>query len=290
MIEYRIEKDFKLMDLLRQELGFSARSVQRMHKAGNILVNKERVSLYTKVHAGDILFYAPAEVPQNIEPEKGKLNILYEDEFLLALDKEAGLNMHPHKSRPKGTLANFVAQYYFEQNLKISVRFLSRLDRDTKGVVLLAKDHLTQSLLAKQNELGQFKKRYLALCYGSPSLKEGIIDKSIGKVEANPILRRIDPKGQFAQSSFKVLEVYDKTALLELEPITGRTHQLRLHCLSLGLPIVGDGQYFSEESLAYSKEHNLQEQQLIAKEIEFIHPMNKKVMTIISSYDLKTVT
>ena len=218
--------------------------------------------------------------------QEGELEILYEDEWLIALDKPPGMLMHPSSCRNEGTLANYLLGYYQKTGQACAVHPVSRLDRDTFGVVLLAKN---AHIHAKMMEIAQsegLNKVYHALVYGGPAEGSGIIDAPIARREGSSLLRCIRPEGKEAKSASRVLEKRGKVARLELKPLTGRTHQLRLHCSHMGFPILGDPQYGSEESQAFSLQFGLPHQQLCAFSLSFRHPIEEKQVEISSQRDV----
>ena len=199
--------------------------------------------------------------------------------------------MHPSSSRNTGTLANFLWGYYRRTGQHCAVHPISRLDRDTFGVVLFAKNaHVHAQVCGAGNEEG-IQKTYHAAVYGVPSAPEGIIDAPIARREGSSLLRCIREDGKPARSHYRVLRTAcpdGKTpcALLELQPLTGRTHQLRLHCAHIGCPILGDPQYPSASSAALSENLGLQWQQLCAARLAFRHPMTKKIVEISSEQEV----
>ena len=184
--------------------------------------------------------------------------------------------IHPSRSRNCGTLANFVAGYYRQTNQKSAFHPLTRLDRDTFGIVLLAKSAHIHALLQQEKP----RKTYHALVFGAPRSESGTVTAPIARCPLPSLLRKIDPEGKPCVTEYRVLEQKGQTAHLELRPITGRTHQLRLHCAHLGCPILGDPQYGSEESMAYSAELGIATQLLCAKRLEFNHPITGEPMTL----------
>jgi 23S rRNA-/tRNA-specific pseudouridylate synthase len=160
---------------------------------------------------------------------------------------------------------------------------LTRLDRDTFGVVLLAKNGHINALLQAAN----LQKTYHAITFGGPLEDAGIIDAPIARKPLPSLLREIRADGKPSVTEYEVLERNEKLCKLKLCPITGRTHQLRLHCAHMGFPIVGDPQYGSEESVAFSDSLGIKTQLLCAKALEFIHPVTDEKMTIVSKMDVK---
>ena len=207
----------------------------------------------------------------------------YEDDYLLAVDKPAGMLIHPSRSCFSGTLANYVAGYYARTGQKSAFHPMTRLDRDTFGVVLLAKNAHVHTLL--QNTPVQ--KTYHALVLGGPGENSGVIDAPIARKPLPSLLREIREDGKPSVTRYQVLERDGKLCKLVLKPVTGRTHQLRLHCMHMGFPILGDPQYNSPESAALSGEMGLEYQLWCAKQLDLIHPITGEPLEILSRLDIE---
>ena len=214
--------------------------------------------------------------------EDGPLTILYEDDFLLAVDKPAGMLIHPSRSKFDGTLANYVAGYYQKTAQKSAFHPLTRLDRDTFGIVLLAKNAHVHTLLQQI----KVQKTYHAMTYGWVSENSGTIEAPIARRELPSLLRYVDPAGKPSVTEFAVLSREETICKLALRPITGRTHQLRVHCAHMGHPILGDPQYGSTESQQFSETLELQHQMLCAKGLELEHPITDEKLILESRMDV----
>jgi len=287
-MEYQAQREGKLITFLREEMGFSARAVQRLAKEQRLQVNQAPARLYQPIKIGDRIQVIQIEEEPQCSPEEGELSVLYEDDFILLLDKPVGITMHPTSARDLGTLANRIAWYYQEKQIKAGIHFLNRLDRDTFGVVLVAKDSQTHATMSAQLQKGIVKKIYHALVFGRPKDSSGLIDLAIGRVDSNPILRKIRADGQTALTFYREMTTGRMTSLLELSPQTGRTHQLRVHCAAMGFPIVGDEQYGSIASKQFSKRHKLATQQLQSYSLSFLHPDSKQPIIVKSKLNLVT--
>jgi len=213
--------------------------------------------------------------------EDGPLDILYEDEHLLVVDKPAGMLIHPSRSKNDGTLANFVFGYYRRTGQQSAFHPMTRLDRDTFGIVLLAKNAHVHALL----QTVDVKKTYHALVYGCPETGEGTIDAPIARYPLPSLLRYVSRSGKPSVTEYRVTEGWAHMSKLALQPVTGRTHQLRVHCAHLGHPILGDPQYGTEKSQAISRKLGLSHQMLCAKRLEFIHPITGEAMVLESRMD-----
>ena len=271
----------RLSAVLREDMKVSAGLMNRLKWVEKLFVNGIPQHTDYPVQIGDVVSIPLDEPEPDYPPEDGELTILYEDDHLLAVDKEPGMLIHPSRSRLTGTLANRVLGYYNRTGQHCAFHPLTRLDRDTYGIVLLAKNSHIHRLL---QEL-PVKKTYHALTFGGPEADAGIIDAPIARRPLPSLLRMIHPEGKPSVTEFAVLERNNTLCKLALHPITGRTHQLRLHCAHMGFPILGDPQYGSPESLAFSAELGLTHQRLCAVRLELPHPITGAPLDLRSQMD-----
>lgn len=275
----------RLSSFLKEEMQMSSGLMNRLKWQNLLFVNGLPVHTDYEVRVGDVIT-VPMDEPQPEYPaEKGELDIVYEDEYLLAVDKPAGMLIHPSRARNTGTLANYVLGYYESTCQSSAFHPLTRLDRDTFGVVLLAKNAHIHSLLNRLHLENGFQKTYHALVWGGPEEESGIIDAPIARLPLPSLLRQVHPQGKPSVTEYTLLERRDRISKLALRPITGRTHQLRVHCAYMGFPILGDPQYGSQASQAFSKQLGLTAQVLCAKELAFVHPVTGEPLRIISRMD-----
>ena len=272
----------RLSSFLKGELKMSTGLMNRLKWGDAIRVNGVPQHTDFAVRPGDVVTVRLDEPPAEYPPQDGPLTVLYEDDHILAVDKPAGMLIHPSRSKNDGTLANFVLGYYQKNGQDSAFHPVTRLDRDTFGVTLLAKNSHIHSLL-QQTDL---QKTYRAWVFGSPKVDHGIIDAPIARHPLPSLLRYVGPEGKPSVTEFWVLQRREATALLSLRPITGRTHQLRLHCCHEGFPILGDPQYFTEKSRAYSDALCLQYQQLCAYSLKFVHPITGESLHIVTKMDI----
>ena len=251
--------------------------VNRLKWGDSIRVNDNPEHTDYAVKPGDVITVLLDEPRPDYPAEDGELTVLYEDAHLLAVDKPAGMLIHPSRSRNTGTLANLVLGHYQKTGQNSAVHPLTRLDRDTFGVVLLAKNAHIHSLLQQT----PVQKTYHALTFGGPKEDSGRIDAPIARRPLPSLLREIREDGKSSVTEFAVLERMGKLCKLSLRPITGRTHQLRVHCAYMGYPILGDPQYGLPECMNFGWEH----QALCAKRLEFVHPITEKMMILESRLD-----
>ena len=273
----------RLSSFLKDELKMSTGLINRLKWYERILVNGIPQHTDFAVQPGDAITVLLDEQPIEYPPQDGPLTILYEDDHILAVDKPAGMLIHPSRAKNEGTLANFVAGYYERTGQRSAFHPMTRLDRDTYGIVLLAKNSHVHALLQQT----PVRKTYHALTFGGPETEEGIIDAPIARRPLPSLLRCISPDGKPSVTEYTVLKWDGEYCLLALRPITGRTHQLRLHCLHMGFPILGDPQYCTPESAAISQEMDLTHQLLLAYSLEFTHPITEQPMFLTTSLPIK---
>jgi 23S rRNA pseudouridine1911/1915/1917 synthase len=286
-MEYVAKRDMRLSQVLREEMGLSAGLVNRLKWQQKLFVGGIPRHTDYIVRAGEVVC-VPLEAPApNYQPEDGALEILYEDSFLLAVDKPAGMLIHPSRSRIDGTLANRVLGYYRRSGQDCAFHPITRLDRDTFGVVLLAKNPHIHAKLNQLHAEGALQKPYHALVLVGPGQDTGTISAPIARLPLPSLLRQVQPDGKPAITNFSVLERKGDFTRLALQPVTGRTHQLRVHCAYMGFPILGDPQYGSARSIEVSRALNLTGQQLCAKQLKFPHPATGETVTIQSVTELK---
>ena len=278
-LKHTAKRDGRLSSFLKEEMKMSTGLVNRLKWQQKIFVNGEPQHNDFAVKTGDVITAVLDDEQPNYPPQQGNLTILYEDDHLIAVDKPAGMLIHPSHSCNTGTLANFVLGYYQRTGQNSAFHPITRLDRDTFGIVLLAKNSHAHGLMQRT----LLQKTYHALTFGGPAEDSGIIDAPIGRKPLPSLLREVTPEGKPSLTRFQVLERKDSVCKLALEPVTGRTHQLRVHCAYMGFPILGDPQYGSEESRAFSGIYKLESQQLLAKSVEFIHPILGSSMTLESA-------
>ena len=282
-LRHRAARAGRLSSFLKEELKMSTGLINRLKWGDAIRVNDEPQHTDFAVQPGDMITVRLEEPPIQYPPQEGDLTILYEDDHILAVDKPAGMLIHPSRAKNEGTLANFVAGYYEKTGQDSAFHPITRLDRDTYGIVLLAKNTHIHALL-QQTDL---QKTYHALTFGGPAQAQGIINAPIARRPLPSLLRFVSPEGKPSVTAYEVLQREGEFCHLALRPITGRTHQLRLHCYHMGFPILGDPQYCTEESAAISREMGLSHQLLLAYSLEFTHPITDQPMCLTTSLPIK---
>jgi 23S rRNA pseudouridine1911/1915/1917 synthase len=225
----------------------SRTQVQRLIAAGNITVNGQKAKPGHRLSPGDrIDVNIPPTPPQELKPEAIPLKIIYEDDDLLAVDKPAGLAVHPAPGHPAHTLVNAILAHFphladIGDWLRPGV--VHRLDKDTSGVMLVAKNSAAQANLSKQFKSHSVTKAYLALVKGKLEPESGIIEADIGRDPRNRKKMAVVAQGREARTEYRVIKYIGGYTLLEVMPETGRTHQIRVHLAAIGFPVVGDKVY-----------------------------------------------
>lgn len=252
-------------NLLRGKWGFSRALLRKLKLEGEVRLNDTPVLMSDRVCAGDVLeVVMPREEVTDLEPQDIPLEIIYEDEFVLAVNKPAGMLVHPVGWEQRDTLANAVLFRWRRQGRECRFRPVYRLDRDTTGIVLVAAGLYAARHLVHQLETGRLKRRYLAVVQGVPG-PGGTVDLPLAPHPAYRSLWRVDPAGKPSVTHYRRLRVLGEAALLSLELETGRTHQIRVHMSHTGHPLAGDVRYGGSGRL-------LDRQALHAAAVDFLHP------------------
>ena len=241
-IEYTVTEEYTarpLLHFLKGYIHLSTHIVQSVrHTKGSVLVNGNFARVVDKVSTGDkVTVFLPekTKAPQLWETE---LDILYEDDDLLIINKPSGISVHPTKNHPNGTLCNAVAGYLLKCNNTPPVaRAVGRLDKVTSGVMIFAKNAFTASRLN-----GNLDKTYVALVWGETD-ESGTIDAPIYRPDSGKTFRAVGNEGDGAVTLFKTLETREDKSFLKIKTLTGRTHQIRVHCAHIGHPLLGDEMY-----------------------------------------------
>ncbi|MBT2756362.1 RluA family pseudouridine synthase [Mesobacillus foraminis] len=243
-------------------------------KGGRLLVNGSPVTVRRILEAGDQVevYFPPEEASPGLKGEHIPLSILYEDEYLLVIDKPAGMSTIPSREHPTGSLANGLVGYYRDIGNEATCHIVTRLDRDTSGVVLVAKHRHVHHLMSKQQKAGHLKRIYEAFAEGIFTEKKGVIEEPIGRKATSIIEREVRPDGQYACTYYQVVAELKGFSYVELRLKTGRTHQIRVHMSYLNHPLLGDDLYGGGIE-------QLKRQALHCKNIRFIHPFSQKEMT-----------
>jgi 23S rRNA pseudouridine1911/1915/1917 synthase len=249
-------------------LGFSVTLIKEA-KYGGIHLNGTPVTVRATVKNDDLVeIYMKEEVSEGIPPMAIPLRVLYEDDDILAVDKPTNMPTHPSKGNNLPTLANAVMGYY---DGNFVFRSVNRLDRDTSGIVIIAKNRISAYALSASMKAGLWKKKYNAIVEGIPENSEATIDAPIERIEEGNIKRTVRADGKSAITKYKVVEKYSDSSLCEISLLTGRTHQIRVHMSHIGHPLVSDFLYGTKSEREYF---------LRCVEISFPHPKTKEILVI----------
>lgn len=254
-------------DCLRR-LGVSSTLRRRVKYHGRVSINGIDCSWPAFVEPGDTITIA-WKTESNLQPEDIPLHIVYEDEWLLVINKPPGMLVHPTTTQSTGTLANAVVHYYRQQYLSHGFHPVQRLDRNTSGLLVIAK----LSSIHHQLSHRHLRRIYLAVVEGIPSPATGTIDLPIARHPDSIIVRKVCLSGQSATTHYTVLKSFSGASLLKLELMTGRTHQIRVHMSHIGHPLIGDDLYGGGTAL-------LQRQALHSFSLEFTHPISGKLISL----------
>lgn len=277
ILNYHITED---ADSLRTEQylrrrGFSYQNLTQLKKMPeSILINGVWSYMRTPLHSGDILtvHIRETESSPNIPPVELSLDIVYEDEDIVVVNKPAGMPVHPSLNNYRNSLANALMYYYQQQEKPFIFRCTNRLDRDTSGLTVIAKHMVSSSILSSMTARHEIEREYLAVVRGSVVPSSGTIDAPIGRTGSSLIERKIDfEHGERAVTHYHVVKEENGHSLVSLILETGRTHQIRVHMKYIGFPLVGD--YLYNPDMEY-----IQRQALHSCRLSFRHPITGKHM------------
>ena len=278
-LEYLVKNNnYKnINEVLSLEFKISTRLKNKLIKNNMIFLNGNICDTRNNLAIGDklVINLSYSEDNSNIVPKKIPLDIIYEDEWLLVVNKPATIAIHPSILHFDNSLSNGVCFYFNKIGLNKKIRPVTRLDIDTSGLVIFAKCEYIQEYLSLEMQENILKKEYLCLCSGLFNKKSGIIDLPIARKEGSIIERSIDRKGKRSITHYKVVEEFKDFSLVLCKLETGRTHQIRLHMASIGHPLLGDTLYGSSSNL-------VSRQALHSYKIKFIHPITKKQIKLIA--------
>ncbi|WP_088189561.1 RluA family pseudouridine synthase [Desulfosporosinus sp. FKA] len=268
--EYRLQPEDagqKYLSILKHKFHFSLKVLQHLKQGERVWVDGRFTYLTARGKEGQLLtiqLFAEEESP--IQGEDLPLSILYEDDYLLAVNKPVGQVVHPNRRYPDNTLGNAVIGYWERKGEQRLFRPIHRIDRNTSGVVIIAKNQFTHQQLAWQLERGHIHKRYYGFVHGYLRADSGSINSPIGLAPNSFIKRQIQENGEPSRTDYRVIRRYSEACLLEFILETGRTHQIRVHCESMGHPLLGDDLYGGNTSL-------INRQALHSSVYAFLHPV-----------------
>ena len=272
-LQYNIsmaEDGMSLLTFLKRQEISKKTTVAIKHRGGELLVNGEPKIVHHVLNEGDevVVCFPEEKRSSGLVAFSYDLDIVYEDDYLIVINKPAGMPTIPSIRYPQETLANAIIHYYDEKQLNSTIHFVNRLDKDTSGLLVVAKYRHIHHLLTK--EIKEIKRKYYALVKGIPPREAGTIRESIAREIEGNVRRCVRGDGQASITHYRILDMFDEDTLVECELETGRTHQIRVHMAYLGCPLIGDTLY-DQEALELSQGHLLHSYQLC-----FRHPIYKK--------------
>ena len=281
---YTVQENHKyenVLEVLKCEFMLSDRLIRKLKLSHFILLNDDVVLPSHLLHIGDVIKIKIRfdEDNSNIVPTKMNLEIIYEDDAYIIVNKPSGIPVHPSMDHYTDSLSNGIRYYFDEKGLKRKIRPVNRIDKDTSGIVIFAKNEYIQECLIRQMKSHTFQKEYIAICDGIFEEKKGSISAPIARKEGSIIERCIDSNGDSAITHYEVIDeavihsISYSVVKCFLE--TGRTHQIRVHMKHIGHPLLGDTLYGSSSSL-------ISRQALHAYQVKFMHPLTKKECSYIA--------
>lgn len=282
MTAFQLTYNVKSSMLLRDALsgwGISKRTLASVkYGGGKILVNGREVTVRHVVEKDDAVtvIFPKEELGGGLQAERGPLNIIYEDEALLIVDKPPLQNTIPSREHPSGSLANIVAKHFEDHGVPATLHIATRLDRDTSGLVCIAKNRHIHHMLSMQQKEKVMKRQYDALAHGFFTEEKFTITEPIGRKNTSIIEREVREDGQFAETEVEVIQQFDGYARVQLRLNTGRTHQIRVHLAHIGHPLVGDDLYGGTRDI-------ISRQALHCSKLLLLHPVTEEQLVFSSS-------
>lgn len=278
-LEYEVNESTRqntVKQILKSQFNMSDRLILKLKRENKIYLNNTPTHVNANMSTGDIVSVSILfeEECENILPTKMKLDILYEDEALLIINKGPNIPVHPSLNHYEDSLSNGVKYYFDCIGLKRKIRPINRLDKDTSGIVLFAKNEYIQECLARQMKKGIFEKEYIAILDGILEQTNLTVIAPIARKAESIIERCVSNDGDYAETIFEVIKRLKEHTLIKCILKTGRTHQIRVHAKHIGHPILGDTLYGTSSSL-------ITRQALHAHKVKFIHPISKELITIV---------
>lgn len=264
--------------ILKDEFEFSDRLITKLKRHKSVFCNGIHVYVTHILETKDVVEASIkfGETSRNIKPVEMDLNILYEDDAVIALDKPAGTVVNPIGAHINNTIANGLAYYFQSKGYKMKIRPVSRLDIDTTGVIVFAKNGFVHDMLRKQMLANQYHREYIGTVHGHPTEPIGTINLPIARCPDSIILREISESGALSVTHYAVREYLHNAAVVKFTLETGRTHQIRVHCKAIGHPLIGDTLYSDIRTILIAR------QALHSYYARFLHPITGKSIEISS--------
>ncbi|WP_046179867.1 RluA family pseudouridine synthase [Domibacillus tundrae] len=269
-------QDGVLLRTFLQEKAISKRALTDIKFNGGLIeVNGREVNVRHVLSAGDaIRIVFPPEVPSDgIKAVQLDLPVLYEDDTLIAVAKPAGMNTIPSREHPAGSLASGLLSLYAERGIQATAHIVTRLDRDTSGIVLAAKNRYVHHLMSEMQKQKMVFRQYEALAEGVFTQTDGVVEAPIGRRDDSIIERIVRADGKYARTGYQVIQQYDAFAHVSVKPETGRTHQIRVHLAYIGHPLAGDDLYGGSTK-------RITRQALHCGSLAFRHPLTEKQIDV----------
>lgn len=321
ILKYTVEHSDSGKDvrhILKSRMEISERLIKKLKIQHKIHLNHNPVFVNTIVTGGDVLEVDIEydEEVEDLKPQDIPIDIIYEDDCLIAINKGSNIVVHPTCLHIDGTLANAVAHHMMKKGIVKKIRPVIRLDRNTSGIIIFAKNSFTQESLIRQMNKKIFKKEYLGIVLGRVDNEKGTINLPIERKEGSIMLRHVSPSGDKSVTRFETLEVFNHASLLKFHLETGRTHQIRVHCQAIGHPLLGDTLYPSldiseipnictcldNDKITYEMGNTIssypfpitqnpdsslpadiiERQALHSYRVEFIHPITQKTLELVA--------
>lgn len=287
LLKCTVKEDSTIKDIIIKEFDISSRLLRKLKLNKQIFCNGKVTWVNGIARVGDeiVVNVASEGEAENIKSEEGIIDVLYEDDSLLVLNKSGNMVVHPTCLHQSGTLANFVKHYFESKDEHIKLHFVNRLDRETSGVIVLSKNEYTQDILTKQMQSGLFTKEYIAIVYGIIKDDFGTIDLPIKREPDSIMTRMVADDGDRAVTHFEVIKRMKDMTVIRLKLETGRTHQIRVHLKAIGHSILGDGLYSDRETDLIDR------QALHSYKTCFVHPITKEKLEIVANLpsDMKEI-
>jgi len=252
------DRELSIKELLSRNFGFSGRFMTKLKQNRLIFLNGENMPGWVTPEPGDVITVTTPDETSDFPPEDIPVSVVYEDNDLLVINKQPGVVVHPTKGKPYHTMANGIMKKMLDEGESYKIRFVNRLDMNTSGLLIVAKNSHAQDNLTKQMKSDHIQKKYKAIVDGVIAEDSGTIDLPLGRPDPDEVERWVLPVedgGYPSVTHYRVLERYPAHTLVELQLETGRTHQIRVHLSYCGHPIIGDHLYCNGDPFEYRRIH-----------------------------------